>query len=334
MSKIKEIVNTILGHFMTGVSYMIPLVTAGGLLMTVGKFCEIQAISDIAAIAMRMIVPIASAYISYSIADKAGIAPALVGGIMADQIGAGFLGGMIVGLASGYFVEFLKNIPMPASFNAVKSVLIIPFFGVLGMGLLVTYVIGTPITMMNTGLTNWLNSMAGANAVVLAAIIAIMMASDMGGPINKVAMTFGVISYEAGNYGPATIMLTSIAIPPLGMALATMLNKKLYREEEVESGKAAIAMAISGMTEGAIPFAIADPLTVIPGCILGTVVTCVITAALNITSEAWLATIMLIPFTTNPILYILAIAAGTVVTALTVNFLKSRKANKGVVEND
>ena len=332
--KFKEVINTVLKHFMSGVSYMIPFVVAGGLITTVGNFSGIKEISEIASTAMSLVVPVATAFIAYSIADKPAIAPAFVGGLMVNNIGAGFLGGMIVGLTAGYLVELLKKIKLPASLAAVKSVLIIPFFGVLIVGCLVTFVIGTPVSMLNTGLTNWLNGMAGTNAVLLAAIIAAMMAFDMGGPVNKVAMTFGVMAYDTGNYAAATIMLTSIAIPPLGMALATFINKKLYSEEEVESGKAAVVMAFSGMTEGAIPFAIGDPIAVIPACVLGTVVTCVITAALNITSTAWLATIMLIPFTTNPILYVVAIVAGSVVTALTANFIKTLKQKKEDPVND
>lgn len=324
-------------HFMTGVSYMIPIVTAGGLMTSLGVLIGGQgawegdtstitgAMVKIGLTGLGLIVPIIAAYISYSIADKPGLAPAFIGGMIANELGTGFLGGMVVGIITGYLVEACKKIPLPPRLMSVKTIIIIPFCCSLIIGFLLIYVIGTPIAWMTESLSNWLNGMQGTNAIVLAAIIGAMMAVDMGGPINKIANTFGMACFTEGIYGPSTAMLMAIAIPPLGLALATFIGKKYYSEDEIENGRSAIVMGICGITEGAIPFAVSDPLSVIPGIILGTMVTTSLNAAFNVISPTGLATIMALPFTSNPIIYTLCVLAGIVVTALSVNFLKARK---------
>lgn len=327
-------------HFMTGVSFMIPIVTAAGLLTSFGIIIGGQAAWDqdtgtiagamvkLGATGLGLIIPIIAAYISYSISDKPGLAPAFIVGSVGVTMNVGFLGGMLIGIMTGYLVQWLKKLPLPALLQSLKTILIIPFFGTFTIGFILIYVIGEPISWLNTSLTNWLNGLQGGNAVVLAIIIGAMMAFDMGGPINKVANTFGLAAFASGVYGPSTAMLTAIAIPPLGLALATLIGKKYYDESERQNGVSAIVMGFCGITEGAIPFAVKDPISVIPGNILGTVVTTGLVAAFGITSQAALATIMMLPFTTNPLIYALCVAAGVVTTALTINSIKAYRYNR------
>lgn len=337
--KSKKIGRELLNHFQSGVSYMIPLVTAAGLLTSIAIIfggTDVWNHTDniwgvirmIGQTGLNFIVPMVAAYIAYSIADRPGLAPAFICGIIANDLGTGFLGGMLVGIITGYFVHWLKKINVPAKIMSLKSILIIPFISTLIIGLLLYYVIGTPITAATEGLTNWLNGMSGANAAFLAGILGAMMAVDMGGPVNKIAYAFGVASFSAGSYGPSTAMLLAIAIPPFGMFLATLLNKKLYSDAEIENGRTAIIMGAVGITEGTIPFAVSDPVRVIPSIIVGTAAASAINGAFGVTHPTMLATFMAIPFTSNPLIYCIAILIGGLTTALMVNFLKSLKLRK------
>lgn len=336
---IKKLGKEMVNHFQSGVSYMIPLVTASGLLTSIAVIFGGQGVWDqtdtiwgvvrmIGQTGLQFIVPMISAYIAYSIADRPGLAPAFITGMIANEMGTGFIGGMFTGLAVGYLVNLLKKIPIPAQIMSLKSLIIIPFISTAIVGLVLWYVIGTPITAMTESLTTWLTGMSGANAALLGAILGAMMAFDMGGPVNKIAYAFGVASFSSGGFGASTAMLLAIAIPPLGMFLATLLNKKLYSEEEVENGKTAIVMGLVGITEGTIPFAVSDPIRVIPSIMVGTAVASGINGALGITHETMLSTFMAIPFTTNPFMYVVAIVVGGLTTALMVNGLKLMKYNK------
>ncbi|AYE39191.1 PTS lactose transporter subunit IIBC [Companilactobacillus zhachilii] len=326
-------------HFMTGVSYMIPIVTAGGLLTSfavifggTGVWNQTSNIWGnmrmIGTTALGLIVPIIAAYISYSIADKPGLAPAFICGMVANTLHTGFLGGMLVGVLTGYLVQWMKKIPISPRIMALKTIIIIPVFSSLIIGFLMIYVVGTPIAVMTQGLTDWLTGMKGSNAAILGVIIGAMMAVDMGGPINKIANTFGLACFASGVYGPSTAMLMAISIPPLGMFLATIIGKKYYTKEEIENGRSALIMGIIGITEGTIPFAVADPLTVIPSIVVGSSVTCGLNAFFGVTQKTALSTVMAIPFTSNPLIYIACILVGVVITAFMVNFLKSLKAKK------
>lgn len=333
---IKKTGKEILNHFQSGVSYMIPLVTAAGLLTSIAVIFggttvweETETIWGVIRMigqtGLQFIVPMISGYIAYSIADRPGLAPAFICGMIANQMGTGFIGGMFAGLAVGYLVEALKKIPVPAQIMSLKSLIIIPFVATAVVGLVLWYVIGTPITSLTESLSSWLNGMSGANTALLAMILGAMMAFDMGGPVNKIAYAFGVASFSSGGYAASTAMLLAIAIPPFGMFLATLFNKKLYSESERDNGKTAIIMGAVGITEGTIPFAVADPLRVIPSIVVGTAVGCAINGVFGVTHETMLATFMAIPFTTNPILYCIAIGVGGLVTALMVNILKTLK---------
>ncbi|MCO7396960.1 PTS fructose transporter subunit IIC [Enterococcus lactis] len=181
---------------------------------------------------------------------------------------------MVAGLACGYLANALKKVKVPMQVISLKSIMLIPFVTTLVVGIILWYVLATPIQAMTTGLTNWLEGMSGANAALMSAILGGMMAFDMGGPINKIAYAFGVASFSSGSFGPSTAMLLGIAIPPFGMFLATILNKKLYDESERDNAKTAMIMGLVGITEGTIPFAVKDPLRVIPSIVVGTAVAC------------------------------------------------------------
>lgn len=336
---IKKLGKEMVKHFQSGVSYMIPLVTAAGLLTSLAVIFGGSGVWDqtetfwgvvrmIGQTGLNFIVPMISAYIAYSIADRPGLAPAFITGMIANEMGTGFIGGMFTGLAVGYLVNLLKKMPISPKIMTLKSLIIIPFISTAVVGLVLWYVIGTPITALTESLTAWLTGMSGANAILLGAVLGGMMAFDMGGPVNKIAYAFGVASFSSGGFGASTAMLLAIAIPPFGMFLATILNKKLYSEEEVENGRTAMVMGLVGITEGTIPFAVADPIRVIPSIMVGTAVAGGINGAFGITHETMLSTFMAIPFTSNPLIYVVAIAAGGMVTALMVNTLKLMKYKK------
>ncbi|WP_312093517.1 PTS fructose transporter subunit IIC [Niallia sp.] len=336
---LKKLGKEMLNYFQSGVSYMIPLVTAAGLLTSIAVIFGGTNVWDqtdtfwgvirmIGQTGLQFIVPMIAGYIAYAIADRPGLAPAFICGMIANEMGTGFIGGMIAGLAVGYLVNALKKIPVPAQIMSLKSLIIIPFVATAVVGLIFWYILGTPITALTEALTEWLNGMSGANAAILAAILGAMMAFDMGGPVNKIAYAFGVASFTSGGYAASTAMLLAIAIPPFGMFLATLLNKKLYSESERDNGKTAMIMGIVGITEGTIPFAVADPLRVIPSIIVGTAAGCAINGAFGVTQETMLATFMAIPFTSNIFLYCIAILVGGLITALMVNGLKLMKFRK------
>lgn len=331
-------------HFQTGVSYMIPLVTAAGLLTSIAVIFGGQDVWNqtsniwgnlrlLGQTGLGFIPVIIAAYISFSIADRPGLAPAFIVGLVASQMGTGFLGGMLAGLLVGYLVQWLKKIPMPANLMSVKSLIIIPFLATLIVGLIFVYIVGSPIKTMTVGLTAWLKGMSGTNAVVLAALLGGMMAVDMGGPINKIAYAFGMAAFTSGGYAASTAMLMAIGIPPLGMFLATLLGgKRLYTDAEIESGRSAAVMGIVGITEGTIPFAVADPVRVIPSIVVGTSAGCAVNAAFGTIQKTALSTVMAIPFSSNWILYTISIIVGVIVEALLVNFLKRVTRKNNVVK--
>lgn len=340
---IKKQGKEILNHFQSGVSYMIPLVVAAGLLTSIAVIFGGTGVWDetdtfwgvlrmIGQTGLNFIVPMISAYIAFSIADRPGLAPAFITGMMCQNLGMGFIGGMVSGLACGYIVNALKKIKVPTQIITLKSLLIIPFVTTLIVGVILWYVLATPIQSMTVGLTNWLEGMSGANAALMAAILGGMMAFDMGGPINKIAYAFGVASFSSGSFGASTAMLLGIAIPPLGMFLATLLNKKLYDDAERDNAKTAMIMGLVGITEGTIPFAVKDPLRVIPSIVVGTAIGCGLNGFFGITQETLLSTFMAIPFVNNIPLYILSIAVGGIISAVMVNALKSIGYNKKAKE--
>jgi fructose PTS system EIIBC or EIIC component len=326
-------------HLMTGVSYMLPLVVAGGLSIALAfaiggiqqgaypKGTLAAALMQIGGdTAFRLFIAVFSGFIAYSIADRPGIAPGMVAGFLAQSLGAGFIGGIISGFLAGYLTKFLAdNIRLPATLEGLKPVLILPFLSTLIIGLLMIYVIAPPVTWLNNTMNAWLLGMQGANAVVLGIVLGAMMAFDMGGPINKASYAFAVGLLASKIYAPMAAVMAAGMTPPLGLALACFLFKNKFDLEEREAAGPALVLGLSFITEGAIPFAAKDPIRVIPALIAGSAVT----GAISMVSGVQLLVphggifAALIPgAVTNLFAYAIAIVAGTVVTAGVLFFLK------------
>jgi len=320
-------------HLMNGVSFMIPFVVAGGIIIAlswlVGGTELRNTLSDYlmkigGAGAFSFLVPILAGYIAYSIADRPGLAVGMIGGSVAVQLNAGFLGGLVAGFLAGYVVLGIKKyIKLPKSLQGIMPVLIIPVLGSLIVGLLMFYVLGVPVAALNAGMTNFLTGLSGANAIILGLVVGLMMAFDMGGPVNKAAYAFatGTLAAGQGSAVMAAVMAAGMT-PPLGLALATILFKKKFTEFEKESGKAAWVLGASFITEGAIPFAAADPLRVIPSIMVGSAITGALSMLFNATLSVPHGGIFVFFAVTNIPMYLVSIAVGTVVTAFMIGALK------------
>ncbi|KGE18037.1 PTS fructose transporter subunit IIC [Paenibacillus wynnii] len=322
-------------HLMTGVSHMLPLVVAGGLLIAISFFklnpaegTFLANLLKIGGAAMGLMVPILAAFIAFSIGGRPALASGLVGGMLSTQLGAGFLGGILAGFLAGYVSKWLiKNIKLPRSMEGLKPMLIVPFLSVLVVGLLMVYVIGTPIKSLMDALTVWLEDIGSGNKIMLGAILGGMMALDMGGPFNKIAYTFAVGLLGSGVYGPMAAVMAAGMTPPLGIWLATVLAPKKFTKEEREAGKVASILGLSFITEGAIPFGAADPLRIIPAFMIGSGLTGALSMVFDVTLRAPHGGIfvLLVPNAISPVfMYLIAIAIGTVVTALLVNLFKKK----------
>ena len=324
-------------HLMTGVSYMIPFVVAGGILIALSFFWGYKAFEVEGTLpwalmkigggsAFALMVPILSGYIAFSIADRPGLVPGMVGGMLAVSTGAGFLGGIISGFLAGYTIVYLKRlIKLPKTLEGLMPILILPVLSTLIVGLLMIYVIGSPMKAIMTSLTAWLTGMSSTNAVIFGAILGLMMAFDMGGPVNKTAYTFATGLLASNVFAPMAAVMAAGMTPPLGLALATVLFRDRFTKEEIEAGKAAWVLGASFITEGAIPFAAADPFRVIPSIMVGSAVTGALSMLFHIELRAPHGGIFVIPIAvSNPLLYIGAIAVGTVVTALMIALLKKK----------
>ena len=274
-------------HLLTGVSYMLPMVVAGGLIIALsfafGSFEMVDGVqklvgeshlAEIGGLAFSLMVPLLAGYIAYSIADRPGLAPGLVGGLLAVSTGAGFLGGIIIGYFAGYLAMLItKYLPLPKTLEALKPILIVPLLATLATGLVMQFIVGTPIAWLMGALTEWLKSMGTANAVLLGVVLGGMMCTDMGGPINKVAYAFGTGLISAQVYAPMAAVMAGGMVPPLAMGIATLIARKKFAKAEQESGKASLVLGLCFISEGAIPFAARDPLRVIPCCIIGGAIT-------------------------------------------------------------
>lgn len=325
-------------HLMTGVSYMLPVVIAGGLAIALafalgGIYAGERegtlawALNRIGGgTALQLFVAVLSAFIAYSIADRPGIAPGLIGGMLAHNMGAGFLGGIASGFLAGYLTKFLADrIRLPATLEGLKPVLILPFLSTIAVGLLMIYVIAPPVEGLNQAMNNWLLSMRGSNAAVLGLVLGAMMAFDTGGPVNKAAYTFAVGLLASKIYTPMAAVMAAGMTPPLGVALAVFLFRNRFDAEERKAGAPAGVLGLSFITEGAIPFAAKDPLRVIPSLVAGSAVT----GALSMLAGVQLLVphggifAALIPGAVTGLLaYLGAIAAGTAVTAGALFILK------------
>lgn len=329
-------------HMMTGVSYMLPFVVTGGLLIAlafamggINVFDDAhagtlaQALFNIGKLgAFSLMVPFLAGFIAYSIADRPGIAPGAIGGVIAGTIGAGFLGGIVAGFLAGYVVLYLNRyIKLGRNLDGLKPVLILPLLGTTIVGLLMVYVLGQPVAAALTWLTDFLKGMQGANAIVLGAIIGMMMAFDMGGPVNKAAYTFATGLIASQLYEPMAAAMVAGMTPPLGLALATKLFADRFSADEHEAGNAAAVLGISFITEGAIPFAAKDPFRVIPSLMAGSAVAGMISMAVGAQLRVPHGGVFVLPIpnaVTNLGGYIIAMIAGTIVTALLLRVLKPK----------
>ncbi|MGI2252082.1 fructose-specific PTS transporter subunit EIIC [Staphylococcus cohnii] len=287
-------------HLMNGVSFMVPFIVVGGLLMAIALTLGGEAsskglvipddsfwksIENIGSLAFSFMVPILAGYIAVSIADKPGLVPGMIGGAIAadgsfygSDAGAGFLGGIVAGFIAGYIAKWIKNVKVPKAMAPIMPIIIIPIISSLIVGLIFIFLIGAPIASIFEGLTTWLKSMQGTNIVILALIVGAMIAFDMGGPVNKVAFLFGSALIAEGNYAIMGMVAVAVCTPPIGLGLATFINKRKFNKGEIEMGKASFTMGLFGITEGAIPFAAQDPLRIIPSNMIGAMVAAVIAA--------------------------------------------------------
>ncbi|WP_144523212.1 PTS fructose transporter subunit IIABC [Bacillus pumilus] len=326
-------------HLMSGVSNMLPFVVGGGILVAISFFWGINSadpkdpsFNSFAAVlkgiggdnALALIVAVLAGFIAMSIADRPGFAPGMVGGFMASAAGAGFLGGLIAGFLAGYVVVLLKKVFtfVPQSLDGIKPVLLYPLFGIFFTGIIMHYIVNTPVKMVMDGLTHWLETLGTGNLVLMGIILAGMMAIDMGGPINKAAYTFGLAMIAAGNYAPHAAIMAGGMVPPLGIALATTIFRNKFSKRDREAGITCYFMGAAFITEGAIPFAAADPLRVIPSAVIGAAVAGGLTEFFRVTLPAPHGGLFVFWVTNHPVLYIISILIGAVVTAILLGILK------------
>lgn len=351
---------------MTGVSYMIPFVAAGGILIALG-FMVAQAawgetgaievtkvsVTDLianfnilsgqdwaallfqtGALAFGFLVPVLSGFIAYGIADRPGLVPGFVGGALSVAIGAGFLGGLVTGFLAGFVALWISRWNVPKGVRGVMPVVVTPLLSSAITGVVMFVIIGRPIANLMSSLTSWLNGMSGANLILLGAILGAMMGFDLGGPVNKVAYTFAVTGLATAGLTTGAVQFRVMAavmaagmVAPLAMALATLTRKALFTHVERENGKAAILLGVSFISEGAIPFAAADPWRVIVSSMVGSSVTGAAVMAFGSGQRAPHGGLWILPLISTPLGFIAAVAIGTVISAGIVVALKSAAKN-------
>lgn len=342
---------TIYKSLMNGVSYMVPFVVTGGLLIAIalslggdptsgglavqeGTFWE--KVLSIGVIAMGLMIPILSAYISVSIADRPGLVPGFIGGMIAangslygSEANAGFLGGIIAGFLAGYIALAIKKIKVPKSLQSIMPIIIIPVISSLIVGFAFIYVIGLPVSSLFQALSAWLVSMQGGSQVVLAMILGAMIAVDMGGPFNKVAFLFGVGMIAEGNYAIMGSIAVAICIPPISVGVASLIGKNKFSKPEKEAGKASLAMGLFGITEGAIPFATSDPIRVIPSIVIGSMAGAVVAMLSNVGNKVAHGgpIVAILGAVDNTLMFFVSVTVGVIVSAGLLLFLKKSKDN-------
>ena len=326
-------------HLMTGVSHMLPLVVAGGLLIAISFMFGIEAFKDenIAGglpkalmdigggAAFHLMIAVFAGYVAFSIADRPGLAVGLIGGMLATTAGAGILGGIIAGFLAGYVVKGLNSaIQLPPSLTSLKPILILPLLGTLIVGLAMIYVINPPVAKIMAALSDWLKSLGDINAIVLGVIIGAMMCIDMGGPVNKAAYTFSVGMLASQVFTPMAAAMAAGMVPPIGMAIATWLARNKFTANQRDAGKASFVLGLCFISEGALPFVAADPLRVIISCVIGGAIAGAISMSLGIALQAPHGGLFVVPFVSEPLMYLAAIAIGSVVTGVIYALIKPK----------
>ena len=341
--------HSIYKHLMNGVSHMLPFVVGGGILIALaflvdGMSYDINSLTDaqranfgtltplanflkgqVGGVAFGFMLPVLAGFIAMSIADRPGLAVGILGGSIAADGTSGFLGALAAGFIAGYLVNLLKKVSdkvIPESLDGIKPVLIYPLFGMLLTGAIMVFAIEPVVGAINMGLNNALASLSGMNVILLGAIVAGMMAIDMGGPFNKASYVFGVASIASGNYNIMAAVMIGGMVPPCAIALATLLFKKKFTESERKSGPTNFIMGLAFITEGAIPFAAADPLHVIPSCAVGSALAGSLSMAFNCTLMAPHGGIFVFPVVGNTLMYLVALVVGTIVGAVLLGLLK------------
>ena len=334
-------------HLMNGVSHMLPFVIGGGILIAIAFLIDGFAVDlnslpfdersnfgtitpmaamfkSIGGVAFGIMLPILAGFIAMSIADRPGLAVGFVGGAIAANGTSGFLGALVAGFVAGYLVRLLKKLfeKLPEGLEGIKPMLLYPVIGIFLIGVIMTYVVEPPIGALNVMINNGLNSMNGAKAILLGALLGGMMSVDMGGPVNKAAYVFGTASIAAGNYNIMAAVMVGGMVPPLAIALATMFFKNKFTEEERKAGPTNIVMGLSFISEGAIPFAASDPLRVLPSCIIGSAVAGALSMAFNCTLMAPHGGIFVFLTVGHPLLYLISLAVGSVVGCVILGLLK------------
>lgn len=324
---------------MNGVSNMLPFVVAGGILIALAFLFDDYSIDpskfgsntplaaylkSIGDTAFSFMLPILAGYIAYSISDRPAMVVGFVGGVIARDGGAGFLGALLAGFIGGYLVSGLKKLfsSLPQSLDGIKPVLLFPLLGTLLMSVIMTFVVMPPVTAINIGIQNFLMSLGDSSKILLGILVAAMMAVDMGGPINKAAYVFGIASLESGQYEIMAAVMAGGMVPPLAIGLATTFFKNRFTREQRESGKVNYVMGLSFITEGAIPFAAADPLHVLPACVVGSGVAGALSMIFNVGLRAPHGGIFVVPVVSNPLGYLIAIAIGSIVGMVLLGILK------------
>lgn len=331
---------TIYKHLMSGVSNMLPFVVGGGILIAISFMFGINAANPADAsyhpiaealntigggTAFGLMIPILAGFIAMSIADRPGFAAGMVGGMLAANGGAGFLGGLVAGFLAGYLVVGLKKLlsGMPASLEGIKTILLYPLLGIALTGFIMLYVVNKPVGALNTAISDWLSSLGTGNAVLLGIILGLMMSFDMGGPVNKAAYVFGTGLLANGVFEPMAAIMAAGMVPPLAIALATTFFKNRFNKQERDAGKVNYIMGLSFITEGAIPFAAADPVRVIPSLMAGSAVAGGLSMLFGIGLQAPHGGLFVIPLVSGGwFMYLLAIVIGSVVSAILLGFLK------------
>ncbi|WP_336076563.1 PTS fructose transporter subunit IIABC [Paenibacillus sp. 203] len=338
--------NPIYRHLMNGVSYMVPFIVIGGLLIAIaltiggektpgglvipdGSFWK--TVQDIGSASFTFMIPILAGFIAMSIADRPGLAPGMVGGFIAangsfygSEAGAGFIGGIIAGFLAGYVALGIRKIKVGRALQPIMPIIIIPVLASLIVGLIFVFVIGAPVAQLFEALTGWLAGMQGTSSILLALILGAMISFDMGGPVNKVAFLFGSAMIGEGNYEIMGPIAVAICIPPIGMGLAAMINKRKFAPAEREAGKATFTMGLFGITEGAIPFAAQDPLRVIPSIMVGSMVGSVIAMLGNVGDKVAHGgpIVAVLGAVDHVLMFFIAVIVGAAVSVVLVSLLK------------
>lgn len=347
----ESVAHKIYTQLMNGVSHMLPFVVGGGILIAIaflidGLNVDINALpadqrsnfgtitpiaamfKNIGGVAFGLMLPVLAGFIGMAIGDRPALALGFVGGMLAANGKSGFLGALVAGFLAGYLIVGLRKIcdKLPDAVEKLAPVLIYPVVGILIMGLAMNFVVEPIMGGINTGLNNFLSGMGDSSRVVLGLILGGMMAIDMGGPFNKAAYVFGTAAIAAGNYDIMAAVMIGGMTPPCAIALATLLFKNKFTKEERDAGPTNFIMGLAFITEGAIPFAASDPLHVLPSCIIGSALAGALSMAFHCTLMAPHGGIFVFPVVGNALMYLVALAAGTVVSALLLGVLKKKVA--------